>query len=330
MDEIKRKRILLFYPRGTTAHYGESIIKELERRGAFVAAYDERPSQSTLMKVVIRLLKKKLPGLFLRYIRKITERHPENFDYIFVIRGEAFTVNAITLLRQIYPKAYLILYLWDILKTTNVKECLPYFDRVFSFDPVDARLYKNMVFRPTFYLDCFGEIAQVSPGPVDVVFIGTIHSNRFEILQRVGKVLDRNGINFFFYYFLPSRLVYLRDLVRKKLLPAYKEIKFIPLSLSGTLEKLKESKCILDLKYPSQSSLSMRAFEALAAKRKYITNNPEIKKYDFYCPENILVIDDDYPEIPADFVRSPFQEIPEEISRKYSLQGWVDFIFKYF
>lgn len=327
MDKIKGKRILLFYPSGTTAHYGKGIIKELEKRGASVTAYDERPSQSTGMKVAIRLLKKRLPLLFLRYIERIILQHPESYDYVFVIRGEAFTVNAVNRLREAYPAACFILYLWDILQTTNVKECIPYFDKVFSFDPQDAKVFPHMVFRPTFYLDCFKEVACVSPGETGVTFIGTVHSNRFEILKRIRKVLEQNNLSYNFYYFLPSRLVYWRDFFCKRRHPDYRSVHFYPLSLKDTLERMKESCCMLDLKYPSQISLSMRAFEALAAKRKYITNNPEIRKYDFYRSANILVIDEKCPVIPEDFVQTPFEEIPEEICRKYSLEGWIDAVF---
>lgn len=328
MATISGKKILLFCPWGTTVHYGRGIVHELEKRGATVVAYDERPSQGTAMKVVIRLLKKKLPVLFLRYIERIVRQHPVVFDYVFVIRGEAFTVDAVNYLRHAYPQACFILYLWDILKTTNVKECIPYFDKVFSFDPVDAGTFPNMVFRPTFYLDCFKEVASSSPGNVGITFIGTLHSNRFEILQRIGKHLEKNGMNYYFYYFLPSRLVYLRDFFLNKQQPRYGDLHFESLSLTDTLGKMRESRCMLDLKYPAQLSLSMRAFEALAAKRKYITNNPEIRNYDFYRPANILVIDEKQPDIPAEFVYTPFEDVPEEICRKYSLEGWIDVVFE--
>lgn len=325
--EITGKKILMFYPLGTTVHYGQNIIKELEQRGAVVCAYDERPSQTTCMKVVIRLLKKKVPRLFLRYIDSIIHRHQEHFDYVLVIRGEAFTPQAVARLRNAYPHAVYILYLWDILKTNNIKECIPCFDRVFSFDPADARSFPNMIFRPTFYLDCFKELAQIPAGNTDILFVGTLHSDRFEILSRIRKVLDANGISCYFYYFLPSRLIFWRDMLKGKKQAHYREVNFVPLTLPETLEKMKGVKCILDLRYSTQVSLSMRAFEALASKRKYITNNPEIKKYDFYRPDNILVIDEKCPEVPLAFVMSPMKEVPEDVCRYYSIQGWVDCIF---
>ena len=51
---FKGKKILMFYPYGITKHYGYYIQKELESRGAIVYAFDERPSQSSMTKIIIR------------------------------------------------------------------------------------------------------------------------------------------------------------------------------------------------------------------------------------------------------------------------------------
>ena len=44
-------------------------------------------------------------------------------------------------------------------------------------------------------------------------------------------------------------------------------------------------------------SLSTRAHEAIAARRKYITTNKHIMDYEYYDPNNILIIDIDNPVI---------------------------------
>ena len=55
MTELKGKKVLMFSPYGATKHYGEAIKEELETRGGVVYGYDERPSQNSLVKIVIRL-----------------------------------------------------------------------------------------------------------------------------------------------------------------------------------------------------------------------------------------------------------------------------------
>ena len=45
MKNFTDKKVLLFSPYGCTKHYGVAIKEELEKRGAKVDEYDERPSE---------------------------------------------------------------------------------------------------------------------------------------------------------------------------------------------------------------------------------------------------------------------------------------------
>jgi len=71
MTNLAGKKVLLFSPYGCTKHYGQAIMAELQKRGAHVDEYDERPSQNALMKIVIRLFKKKVPQIFNNYIKNV-------------------------------------------------------------------------------------------------------------------------------------------------------------------------------------------------------------------------------------------------------------------
>lgn len=55
----------------------------------------------------------------------------------------------------------------------------------------------------------------------------------------------------------------------------------------------KNTKIILDLMREGQFGLSFRVFEAMALE-KIITDNEKIKNYDFYNPNNILVLNEDF------------------------------------
>lgn len=105
-------------------------------------------------------------------------------------------------------------------------------------------------------------------------------------------------------------------------------MQFKPMSYLENVEMVKDSKCVLDIVYSKQTGLSMRAFESMAAKRKYITNNAEVAKYDFYNPNNILVVDINDIKIPADFIESPFEDVDDKILYRYSVSGLVDELFE--
>lgn len=84
---------------------------------------------------------------------------------------------------------------------------------------------------------------------------------------------------------------------------------------------------MLDVNPPYQVSLSTRAYEAIASRRKYITTNKHIMDYEFYDPNNILIIDIDNPVIPKKFIQTPFNSVSEEVLYKYSVAGLVDDLF---
>ena len=331
MTDLNGKQVLMFSPYGATKHYGESIKEELEKRGAIVKGYDERPSQNSFSKIIIRLLKKKIPQIFDAYIKRVIEEN-ENvvFDYILICRGEAFTPQTIQLLRKKYPKAKVILYFWDILRCADVRINIPHADRAMSFDPQDVEENEGLEFRPTFFVNDYMSVKQNTEQEYDVCFIGSMRPNRYKIIKRIDDYFKSQNINFFKYLYVPSVLVYLKDYIFNFPYIALKEVRFSPLSLKGNVAILDNCKAIFDINNPVQKSLSTRAFEAMAAKRKYITTNPEVKNYDFYNPNNIAVIDINNPIIKKSFFDSPFQDIPEYVLYKYSVHSLVDDLLKDF
>ena len=104
-------------------------------------------------------------------------------------------------------------------------------------------------------------------------------------------------------------------------------MKFKPMSYLENVEIVRKSKCILDIVYSEQSGLSPRPYEAMAANRKYITNNAEVMKYDFYDPDNILVVNLECINIPKEFLFSDFKPVDPSILYRYSLPGFVDEVF---
>ena len=59
-----------------------------------------------------------------------------------------------------------------------------------------------------------------------------------------------------------------------------------------------KSKIIVEIQRNDQIGLSFRIFEALGYRKKLVTTNTDVVNYDFYNPQNILVIDENNIEIP--------------------------------
>lgn len=330
MSNLKGKHILMISPFGTCMHYTQGMKKELEARGAKVRLYDERPSQKTLAKIYLYLLRGIAPQYFKRYVdRIIAENESWQPDMVYIVRGQAFDEKTLRLMREHFIKAKFIFYQWDPLCGKKIPGILKMYDYAYSFDSDDLKNNPEFMFRPSIFLKEYTDIAEKKDFKYDVCFVGTIYNNRWGVIKRFHDYFDANNIKSFFYLYMASWTLYLWDFIRKGTFVNPKEMQFKPMSYLENVMTVGESKCVLDIVYSKQTGLSMRAFESMAAHRKYITNNAEVKNYDFYNPSNILIVDAQNPKIPKEFIDSPFEPIDKKIMYKYSIQGFIDEIFQY-
>ena len=327
---MKDKKVLLFVP-GGEGIYGTEIKKKIENQGAFVKVYNERPSSSVFGKIFTRLTKNISDIPFDVYIKKIIlENINIKYDYVFVIRAESFHPSSIKLLRHSFSHATFILYLWDSINNTDTTKIIPYFDKSFSYDPIDVSNNSLLQYRPTFYLDQFYNISQnIIKDYSDIFFIGTIHSDRYQILKSINLYLLDNEMSMYSYMYFPGKIMfYKKYLSDSNFRPKnISEFNFIMLNLEQTLHIVSTHRASLDIQHPAQTGLTLRPIEMLGAKRKLITTNKNIKFYDFYDENNILVIDRNSPVIDKEFIYTPYNPLSSDVYTKYSLQSWVFDIF---
>lgn len=322
-----RKSILLIAPKFFS--YENEIKKELEKQGFQVDYFDERFGNNSLNKVIIRL---KLPFIFNYLSKKYYKEIQKNvlnkeYEYIFFINAETIIEESLLNLKEMHKKSKFILYMWDSFK--NKKQTLKlinHFDRVFTFDEEDLKYDKKVEFLPLFYIDKFSKSQGIEEKYI-LSFIGTLHSDRAQILKKLKLIFKEAKISYYFYLYYQSKIILK---IRKLLLD--KNLKNINLNLISN-EKLtfqdinginNSSRIILDIESPNQSGLTMRTMEvALGMRKKLITTNKSIKKYDFYNENNILVINRDEPKIEEKFLESNYEELDERIYKKYSINSWI-------
>jgi len=329
LTDLQNKNILLFIPSGKGI-YGTAISEEIEGRGARVYVYDERPSANAYSKLAFRIAKNQLQPYFLSYLQKIFSRHKDvKFDFLLIVRGEAFTPGAMKLLKNNYSEAKFLLYLWDSINYTDTRKIIPFFDKVFSFDSEDASRNQRIIHRPLFYINDYKKIATAEPGEIDLTFIGKVHSDRYKFLKEVNRESNKLQLKTFFYLYFPSKANYYLKRIAD---PAFSDtrvsdFKFKMLKSKEVANYISESKACLDSQHPSQSGLTMRTIEVLGANRKMITTNQYVRYYDFFRESNIQIVDINKPIIDLQFISSPFEKIASEIYEKYSLSSWINEIF---
>ena len=71
----------------------------------------------------------------------------------------------------------------------------------------------------------------------------------------------------------------------------------------------------------------MRTIEMLGLQRKILTTNPYIKDYDFYNPNNQIIVSRKIIEINPENITDKYESIEEEIYDSYKLKSWVDKVF---
>jgi hypothetical protein len=326
------KRILFFAPK--FFGYEVAIANKLKELGADVMHFDERPKNNFLTKSLIRIDRNIIKRTITQYYKNIlSQTQQQQFDFVFVVNLEAMTPEIVELLRKQQPQARFILYMWDSIKNKKPAQlAFKLFDWCYSFDKNDASTLPNVNFRPLFFIDEFDSKKWNNKTSLlyDLCFIGTVHSDRYNLVKSVNKQADSLGLKTYFYLYFHNKILFfykkLRDI--KFYNARFSEFEFNPISAVDLAQKIKESGAVLDVQHPHQTGLTMRTLEMLGASKKLVTTNTNIVEYDFFNPQNIAVINRDTPKIDASFFKTDFAEVDDNIRERYSIRGWLLEIFK--
>ena len=330
MNYLENKSVLLISP--SFFGYEQSIKQRLSEISARVDYFDERPANTFWSKALVRIDRRFLSHHISQYYESIYQIIQNRiYDYVFVVNIEAMPISFFELFRKINPQAVFILYMWDsISNKRNTVNYLSLFDRIFSFDRDDCKIYANIRFRPLFFLNEYKELANVSDYEYDFSFVGTAHSDRYALIRKIYvQICNLCMKSYWHLYLQDKKLFYWNKITNSAFLKAHlHDFQYRALLKSEVLDLVKKSRIIIDIQHPRQVGLTMRTIEILGARRKLITTNASIKDYDFYLDDNILVIDRENPIINREFCFKDYKPLDDHIYYKYSLDGWLEEIFQ--
>lgn len=326
--QLKNKRILYISPKFFS--YENKIKQELEDLGAIVDFFDDRPANDFMTKVFIRLklkslIKKKIDEYYENIYSYILDK---KYDFVFVVSPETLSFKELTKIKELQTNAQFILYMWDSFENKNSFNTIKLFDKIFSFDSRDVQKY-TLQFLPLFYSKEYKKKEHLSNYKYDLSFIATAHSDRYKISKQIKNLIAENKLSVYYYFYLPSIIIYF---ARKLFISKYtygklSEFSFSSLSQDKIIDVFDNSKVILDINHPLQFGLTMRTIECIGAEKKLITTNKNIKDYDFYNPNNILIIDRENINIDMSFFENEYESLSMEIYENYSLNSWLKNIF---
>lgn len=312
-------------------NFYQHIISEFEQRGFIVDYYNDRPSESSWIKGIIKMKKNLVKKIIMRYFENlIEETKKEKYDIVLIVNGKIFTNEMIQILKETQPEAEFIYYAWDSLNLyPEARTIINFFDRAYTFDLVDSREILGLELLPLFYSKGFRSInAQQNEYEYDLMSVCTAHPNRYKVISKVFPELSAENYNIFSVLYINKlQFIYNKLFVLEFEKAKASDFSFKMISEKENLAILRKSKAVFDVEHNKQSGLTMRTIETLGAKRKLITTNKTIEKYDFYNENNIFVYEGDLVALKK-FLEIKYEEIPEEIYKKYAVSNWVDTLIK--
>lgn len=239
-------------------------------------------------------------------------------DIILIMRPDLLTKETHQKIKNLTDQY--ITYIYDSCTRFPIEHLLQenIFDKIYSFDKKDCEKFGFNFITNYIYLDK----KEIQPGTATSasVFIILSVDERIKLLNKIANYLSENEIQYKFIITgkrkpknLNTNIVYTSKPIFQK-------------ELQNVLEN---STIYLDLIRNGHNGLSFRIFEALAMQKKIITTNKSISGYDFYNPNNILIIDENKPlKIDSSFLNTPYEPLSDEIYTKYTIENWVKTVFK--
>lgn len=308
--------------------YKESLEKELNEKFKKVYYIENyMPVKKSIGFKILRefnnSLKNKFFGKFIKdifdekcreYYLKNIINFPEKIDYFLVVAGREFSKEFIKDLKIKNKGIKCIIFLWDKLEYTSLKNSIEEFDYIFSFDRDDCEKY-GFIFRPIFYPFSKEEKKDYFERRYDISYIGALRDKkRYDIIEKIYNFVKKNTLKHFI------KLVYNRKInfkVKNEIITNER------ISMEDNLKILKDSKAIVDIPFSEQTGLTIRAIQSLFLEIKIITTNKDIKNYEFYNENNICIIDDNNCDININFFKKEYEKINERIINKYTTQGFL-------
>ncbi|SEW48779.1 hypothetical protein SAMN05421841_3895 [Chryseobacterium wanjuense] len=246
-------------------------------------------------------------------------------DQILVLNPDTFDIATLEKIRKYTDR--LITYLYDNLERVPVEGRLHLFDKILSFDIIDVEKHGFEKITNYIYLP-FTPKEQQNP-QMDLFYITSYDNRRVSLIKKLAKKLLALGLKFQIMVIgkksWKHQLTNIFIKVPENLFLIF-SIKKIP--HDDLPSYYKNSKVLLDLMREGQYGLSFRVFEAMSLEKKIITDNEAIKSYDFYNPNNILILNENISNLDKSFFETPYEKIPEEIYYRYTLDSWVNKVFE--
>ena len=298
--------------------YTAALVAEMEFLGFSVTFVDLQP-RSPWFKVLRTLL----PGVYKRLQaahldRAIAAAQGQDYAQVVFLQAHQIRPDQLQRLRKAHPGKPFTLYNWDSLATHDFRPQAPFFDRVFTFDPVDARAH-GFTYLPLFatrFVQTFSR-DRAEPGAVSMVG-NLVNPRRYLAVAAFRKQAAIEGLEF--RDWLKITPVVFWRLLRQGIFP--RKIHIVDISQATLRNLVETSVAVFDFANHQQSGQTMRVIENLVAGKKIITNNAAIRAETFFSPDRIHVFENlDFGELRG-FLAKPLTD-PDQRFKPLHIQNFT-------
>jgi hypothetical protein len=305
--------------------YEEAIKHEFKKLDYVVDYFCEVPPYN----LVYRFHSRRNNEIKLQEINKhhalgIANHCGTDYDLVFIIKCENMTIEALDIIKNKNPKAKFVLYLWDSIKRIHyVESKFTFFSKIYSFDRLDCLSNDLLSFNPLFFRNEYVYKDNDEKISWDIYHLGWCHSDRLKLIKKLAGFCNKNNMNYKLVLFTGWFSYFMQTFFGGDLKGNKKYLIFNTVSAQKNHQNICRSKATLDIAHPLQSGLTMRTIELLGMRKKIITTNDDIVNYDFYHPNNVLVLDRENPILDKNFFEKEYSEITEGIVSKYFISNWL-------
>ena len=260
---------------------------------------------------ILHIQKIRFPGCSVWYNK--WKKNIIEFDNV-IIFDRNYNWNIIKYIHKKNPDCRIIVWYWNpIGKIKRVPQMYRKYCEEWSFDLDDCREYQLHYNTQFSFLKQFLSVQSLKlEQQFDMYFLG-YDKGRMPFIYQIETMMYEEGLKPYF--------IVVKDSTSKSIYKYADDV----ISYKKNIDLLKVSKCILELVQSGQKGLTVRCIEALFLNKKLITNNKDIKNYDFYHPNNILVIDQTFnKDILKNFLKKKYVNIPSQLIEKYDFSGWLN------
>lgn len=251
---------------------------------------------------------------FTKRMKTISKKHSK-INYSILIMAEDIPKEGIQICRNISDN--LISYQHDgMYRSQRLFDIINYFDKIFTFDPQDMNDYQFLPLTNCWFPD--ENKKNISHFHSDIFYVGVGVPERIEKIKSLQNYSTKNNIKLDVLLTVPPHVTPEQNNgVRTS---------HTGISYEDNLAQLQSSKTILDMKLPYHNGLSFRFFEALYYEKKIITNNFNVRHYDFYHPDNVFMTDfKDFSGL-KEFLEKPYHKVDPKLVDKYSVENWLRYV----